>query len=172
MPSMPTCPPPRNRWRVGRGLGGWNCPMGRGKSALVVSPPDPGEGGGAPRGGQGSRRATPEGSAIGEAGWLAVGPPPVAGQGLCLAGANYSTLSKWHLGVPFLPADCAGRPCLLCGGPVDVFGDHAVSCKTSGFGDRHLGTQSVFCQVLTQAGSRMTARWTSPGMADAQRTSC
>jgi len=26
-----------------------------------------------------------------------------------------------------------------------------VSCKKSGFGDRHLGTQSFFCQVLTQA---------------------
>jgi len=50
-----------------------------------------------------------------------------------------------------LPADCAGRPCPLCGGPVDVFGDHAVSCKKSGFGDRHLGTQTFFCQVLTQS---------------------
>jgi len=78
-------------------------------------------------------------------------PPPVAGQGLCLAGANYSTLLKWHLGVPLLPADCAGRPCPLCGGPVDIFGDHAVSCNKSGLGDRHLGTQSFFCQVLTQA---------------------
>jgi len=29
--------------------------------------------------------------------------------------------------IPLLPADCAGRPCPLCGGPVDVFGDHAVS---------------------------------------------
>jgi len=34
---------------------------------------------------------------------------------------------------------------------VDIFGDHAVSCKKSGFGDRHLGTQSFLCQVLTQA---------------------
>jgi len=34
---------------------------------------------------------------------------------------------------------------------VDIFGDHAVSCKKSCFGDRHLGTQSFFCQVLTQA---------------------
>jgi len=75
----------------------------------------------------------------------------VAGQGLCLAGANYSTLLKWHLGVALLPADCAGRPCPLCGGPVDIFGDHAVSCKMSGFGERYLGTQSFFCQVLTQA---------------------
>jgi len=81
---------------------------------------------------------------------MAVGPPPVAGQGLCLTGAHYSTLLKWHLAVPLLVAHCAGRPCPLCGGPVDVFGDHAVSCKKSGFGDRHLGTQTFFCQVLTQ----------------------
>jgi len=75
----------------------------------------------------------------------------VAGQGLCLTGANYSTLKKWHLWVPSLPEDCEGRPCPFCGGPVDVFGDHAVSCKKSGFGDRHLGTQTFFCGVLTQS---------------------
>jgi len=34
---------------------------------------------------------------------------------------------------------------------VDIFGDHAKSCKKSGFGDRHLGTQSFLCQVLTRA---------------------
>jgi len=53
---------------------------------------------------------------------MAVGPP-VAGQGLCLPGIHYSTLLKWHLGVPLLPAHYAGKPCLLCGGPVDFFGD-------------------------------------------------
>jgi len=26
-----------------------------------------------------------------------------------------------------------------------------VSCKKSGFGDRHLGTQTLSCQVLTQS---------------------
>jgi len=83
-------------------------------------------------------------------GWLSP-PPPPAGQGLCLSGPHYSTLLKWHLGVPLLPAGCAGRSCPLCGGPVDVFGDHAVSGKKSGFGDRHLGTQTSFCQVLTQS---------------------
>jgi len=70
---------------------------------------------------------------------------------MSLPGANYSTLLKWHLGVPLLPADCAGRPCYVCGGPVEIFGDHAMSCKKSGFGDRHLGTQSFFRQVITQA---------------------
>jgi len=43
-----------------------------------------------------------------------------------------------------LPADCAGRPCPLCKEPVDVFGDLAVSCKKLGFGDRHLGTQTLY----------------------------
>jgi len=54
-------------------------------------------------------------------------------------------------GPPLLPADCANRPCSLCGAPGDVFGDHAVACKKSGFGDRHIGTQTFFCQVLNQS---------------------
>jgi len=76
---------------------------------------------------------------------------PVAGKGLCLTGAHYSTPLKWHLAVPVLPADCAGMPCTLCGGPVDVFGELAVSCKESRFGDRHLDAQTFFCQVLTHS---------------------
>jgi len=78
-------------------------------------------------------------------GWLSA--PPVAGKGLYLTGANYSTLLKWHLRVPLLPAVCAGRPFPLCGGPVDVFGN----LIKSGSGDKHLGTQTFFCQVLTQS---------------------
>jgi len=75
----------------------------------------------------------------------------VEGQNLCLGlCANYSTILKWHLGVPLLPADCAGRPCPLCGGPLDIFGDHAVSCNKSGFGNGHLDNQPFFC-VITQA---------------------
>jgi len=37
---------------------------------------------------------------------------------------------------------------------VDIFGDHAMSCKKSGFGERHFSTQSFFCQVLSQARIR------------------
>jgi len=53
--------------------------------------------------------------------------------------------------MPLLPADCASRPCPVFGGPVDFFGDHAVSCKKSGFGDRNLGPQTLFWQVLTRS---------------------
>jgi len=86
----------------------------------------------------------------GEGSGMAIAPPPVAVQGL-QGRRQLLHIVQGHLGVPLLPADCAGRPCPLCGKPVDIFGDHAVACKKSGFGDRHLGTQSFFYQVLTQA---------------------
>jgi len=82
---------------------------------------------------------------------MAVGQPSGGPRSLCLAGANYCTLLKWHLGVPLLPADCAGRPCHLCGWPLYIFVEESVPCKKSGIGDRHLGTQFFFFQVLTQA---------------------
>jgi len=34
---------------------------------------------------------------------------------------------------------------------VDVCGDYPVSCKKSGSGDRQLGPQTIFCQVLSQS---------------------
>jgi len=149
-PSMPAFQPAWNHRRAGRGTGKvelpdwdvrrqhlWSARMTQVKAAaLLVAATD---------------RDVPrlEAQRAGKAGgWLSA--PTVAGQGLCLAGGNYSTLLKWHLGVPLQPADSAGRPCPLCGGPVHIFGDHAVSCQKSGFGDRHLGTQSYIFQVLTQ----------------------
>jgi len=81
---------------------------------------------------------------------MAVGPPsggtvPLPHRGKLfhateVASGGALATSRWR-----------GQPCPLCGGPVDVFGDHSVSCKKSGFGDRHLGTKNVFCQVLTQS---------------------
>jgi len=103
-------------------------------------------------------------------GWLS--PPPLAGQGLCRTGAHHCPWLKWHLRVPLLPADCADRPCPLCGGPVDVVRDHAVSCKKSGFGDRHLGTQTIFCQVLTQSRVPHDREVKSPEKDAAQPTFC
>jgi len=102
---------------------------------------------------------------------MAIGPP-VAGQRLCLAGANYSSLLMWHLGVPLLPADCAGRPSHLCGGPVDIFGDHAVSCKSRASGTGTLVLNLSSARSVPKPGFRMTAKWMLPGMADALQISC
>jgi len=81
-------------------------------------------------------------------GWLSA--LPVAGQGLCLTGANYSTLLKLHLGGVLATSGLRGQTLPPVRRP-DVFGDHAVSCKKSGFGDRHLGSQTFFCLVLIQS---------------------
>jgi len=98
--------------------------------------------------------------------------PPVAGLGLCLSGANYSTLLKWHLGVPLLPLDCAGRPCPYAEGRWSLSATmpcHAGS-RALGLGTLALNLSSA--RSLLKPGSRMTARWTSLEMADARRTSC
>ena len=77
--------------------------------------------------------------------------PPIAGLGLCLSSPHYSLLLRWHLGEPLARNVCAGRPCAACGAPIDVFGDHAVSCAKVGFGPRHHGIQSFLCRSLAQA---------------------
>jgi len=44
-----------------------------------------------------------------QSGRMAVGPRPVADQGLCLSTAHYSTLLKWHLRVPFITTGLRGQ---------------------------------------------------------------
>ena len=77
--------------------------------------------------------------------------PPSAGLGLCLPSTSYALLLRWHLGEPLVGGATSGRPCGACGSPVDVFGDHAVSCGKVGFGPRHRGTQDFLCRMLAQA---------------------
>jgi len=80
-------------------------------------------------------------------GWLS--DPPVAGQGLCLAGANCSTLLRWHLGVPLLPADCVGRLCPLFGGPVYILGDGDHK-KGPALGPTQMGPLKLWVPLPTQ----------------------
>jgi len=98
--------------------------------------------------------------------------PPVAGQRLCLAGCNYSTLLKWHLDVALLPADCAAGLWPLCGRSLDIFGDHAVSCKNRASGTGTLALNLSSASPLPKPEFRMTAKWMLPGMAEALLISC
>ena len=77
--------------------------------------------------------------------------PPVSQSGLCMDPAHYRALLKWHLGVPLIRGEFGGLPSAACMRPVDVFGDHAVMCKRSGFWNRHIGVQTFLCQMLTEA---------------------
>jgi len=134
---------------------------------LVVIPSDPGESGFTPWGSHRTGRATPGGTAVD-----GYQPSPVADQGLCLAGANYSTLLKWPLGVPLLPANCAGSraPCME--------GRLTSSATTLSRGKRRASGTGTSALILSSARSlpkpefRMTAKWMLPGMADALQKSC
>jgi len=123
----PACPPPSNIWRAKYGSGRVELPEGdvrrqhwwsyrviQVKAAALLE---------AASGRDVPRLEAQRACKVGE--WPSA--LSVAGQELCLTGAHHSTLLKWQLWVPLLPAECAGRPCPLYGGPVDVFGDHGVS---------------------------------------------
>ena len=53
-------------------------------------------------------------------------------------------LTHFHLGLPLLPAAAAGTPCDNRGQPLDVLGDHLVSCPKAGAWRRH----NSFCTAL------------------------
>jgi len=95
-------------------------------------------------------------------GWLSPPPPPVAGQGVCLTGANYSTLPKRQLGVPLLPADFAGRP-RPCAEGRQMFSATTpcnVINRDSGIGT--MAHKPFSARSLPSSEFTMTARWTSP----------
>ena len=67
--------------------------------------------------------------------WLSV--PPNTNLGFHFDKGDFLLLTHFHLGLPLLPAAAAGTPCDLCGQPLDVFGDHLVSCRFAGAWKRH-----------------------------------
>jgi hypothetical protein len=74
--------------------------------------------------------------------WLSV--VPNSNLGFHFDKAEYLLLTHFHLGLPLLPAAAAGTPCDQCGQPLDVFGDHLVSCRHAGAWKRH----NSFCDAV------------------------
>ena len=112
-----------------------------------------------------------EAQSTGRAGaWMSA--PPAPGLGLAIPGERYGTLLRWHLGLPLLPADCAGRPCPVCAAPVDVFGDHAVCCVKLGFVPGTPARVTFFAGCCPRPGCRTTARLTWPATAIGPLMSC
>ena len=81
--------------------------------------------------------------------WLQ--PCPTENLGLRLIPAEYTVLSKLHLGVPLFPSDSAAD-CAGCGEPADIFGDHFLCCQKGGLIQRHTAIASQFWRICTAAG--------------------
>ncbi len=78
---------------------------------------------------------------------------PNHGMGTAFGGGEYRTLLRWWLGKPILQGD-GGAPCPLCSTPMDVFGDHLVSCKSNDITRRHHALRCALQGVLMAAGVR------------------
>jgi hypothetical protein len=64
---------------------------------------------------------------------------------------QHQLLTNFHLGIPILPEAAAGAPCDGCGQPLDVYGDHLVSCRLAGAWDRHNQVGSAISAIATAA---------------------
>jgi hypothetical protein len=82
--------------------------------------------------------------------WLNV--VPNQNLGLRFGKGEFPLLLNFHLGVPLLPVAAAGSPCDLCGQPLDIYGDHFVSCRHSGAWKRHNHLRTALASISSSAG--------------------
>jgi hypothetical protein len=82
--------------------------------------------------------------------WLNV--VPNENLGLHFGKGEFQLLLNFHLGVPILPVAAAGSPCDNCGQPLDIYGDHLVSCRHSGAWKRHNFLRTTLAAIATSAG--------------------
>ena len=82
--------------------------------------------------------------------WLTA--PPVPALGLKFGSREYRLLLGWWLGVPLLAEDTSASRCPQCGDSVDIYGDHAVSCRRNGPWLRHRALQDTLQAMLVGSG--------------------
>ena len=81
--------------------------------------------------------------------WMTIKPSPALRT--LIPREDYLIGMRWHLGLPIIPEDenflCSG-----CQRPVDVYGDHLVSCPRNNFWRRHNAVQETLLSLASQAG--------------------
>jgi hypothetical protein len=75
---------------------------------------------------------------------------PNEGQGTRFGGPQYRALARWWLGAPQVNGEATDCPC--CGGAMDVFGDHLVSCSKNQPTQRHNAVRDALAQSLRNHG--------------------
>ena len=64
----------------------------------------------------------------------------------------YKLLIKSLLGMQVLPEAAAGTPCDDCGQPLDIYGDHLLSCRYGGAWKRHNFVAATLNAIAVSAG--------------------
>ena len=78
--------------------------------------------------------------------------PPSAPLHFTFQSDTYRTGLKWWLGVPLVSHGCEAPVCPGCEAPVDIYGDHLLSCPRNNFSRRHNAVQEALASILTQCG--------------------
>lgn len=86
--------------------------------------------------------------------WCSVAP--VAARSNLLGHEEFRLTCKFFLGIPVIEDEHAGCPCPKCGRPLDVWGDHAVSCQFNGLTDRHCLIRDKVTELARRAGLTAT----------------
>ena len=80
--------------------------------------------------------------------WMTV--TPNEGLGRKIEGRDYRYILKWWLGRPIVDPACRTCPC--CEGPMDMYGDHLVSCKHNQPLQRHNNLRDALANELQHHG--------------------
>ena len=82
--------------------------------------------------------------------------PPSAALGTKIPRQRFQFMTRWHIGASILTPSSAGKPCPLCSAPLDIFGDHAVSCPKNHIWRRHFLAQDFLLRLGRAAGFQIT----------------
>ena len=82
--------------------------------------------------------------------WLAA--LPSAANKTRVPSEHWRLLLRWTLGMPVVPDEVIGAPCVRCDQPVDAWGDHSVSCIKNEIQRRHMALQAALAGLIQQAG--------------------
>ena len=77
---------------------------------------------------------------------------PSQTQGLTFSDYEFRLLLKHRLGMAILPPCCTGQPCPRCSLPMDIKGEHALTCRYSDFWDRHNLVRDLIFSELQASG--------------------
>ena len=73
---------------------------------------------------------------------------------LAISDGEFRLVLKHRLGIPVLPVSLVGTPCPVCAQPIDMHGEHALTCLKSGFWRRHNVVRDLIFDELQAHGIR------------------
>ena len=82
--------------------------------------------------------------------------PPGAARSTLFGHQEFRLSCKYYMGIAIMDQQHAGSPCPKCSRPLDIWGDHAVSCSLNGSTERHYQLRDKLAELAHRAGMAVT----------------